>query len=53
MTNVGKEYSTFEEELRDYVLNSKVCPPLIKQEFEESQVEGEDSLHAEDNSEDE
>ena len=53
ITNVGKEYPSFEEELRNFVLHSKFCPPLIKQEFEESQLESDENLHDEDISEDE
>ena len=53
ITNVGNDFQTFEEELRDFVSHSKFCPPLIKQEFEESQIECEDQLHAEDLSDEE
>ena len=53
ITNVGKDFQTFEEELRDFVSHSKFCPQLIKQEFEESQIECENQLHAEDLSDEE
>ena len=53
ITNVGKDYPTFEEELRNFVLHSKCCPQLIKQEFEESQLESDENLHADDISEEE
>ena len=39
LNNVGTGFNSFEEELRDFVLNSEHCPPLIKLEFEESQLE--------------
>ena len=48
ITNVGKQYQSFVEELRDFVLHSNVCPKLVKQEFEESQLETEDNLPVDD-----
>ena len=39
ITNVGKEFQSFEEELKNFVISSEFCPQLIKQEYEESQLE--------------
>ena len=39
--NVGKEFESCEEELRDFVENSPLCPNLVKEEFKESQRGGE------------
>ena len=44
-TNVGTEFQSFEEELRDFVLNSEFCPPYIKKEFEDSQLECPEDLN--------
>ena len=38
--NVGKNFQSCEEELRDFVENSPFCPNLVKEEFEESQKAG-------------
>ena len=35
--NVGKEFSSCEAELKDFVANSAFCPELLKEEFEQSQ----------------
>ena len=53
ITNVGKEYQSFEAEFRDFVFNSEFCPPLAKKDFEDSQLERDDNLHAQDISDDE
>ena len=45
ISNVGTEFSSFEEELRDFVLNSEFCPLLIKKEFHASQLEGQEDLN--------
>ena len=39
ITNGGNDFSSFEEELRDFVHYSIFCPELVKQEFEQSQLE--------------
>ena len=38
--NVGKNFKNCEEELRDFVENSSFCPNLVKEEFKESQLGG-------------
>ena len=37
LENVGISFSSYEEELRDFVENSEFCPDLLKEEFAESQ----------------
>ena len=37
LENVGELFSSFEEELKDFVENSEFCPNLLKKEFYESQ----------------
>ena len=44
ITNVGNGFVSFEEELRDFVLHSKFCHSLIKQDFEDSQKEIESEI---------
>ena len=53
ITNVGADFETYEEELKDFVLNSEYCPQLIKQDFEESQLEDDVENLTDDASEDE
>ena len=44
--NVGKNFSSCEEELRDFVENSEYCPNLVKEDFKESQIESDESNQA-------
>ena len=37
LDNVGKNFESCEEELKDFVENSPFCPQLVKDEFKESQ----------------
>ena len=52
ITNIGNIQS-FAEELREFVANSEFCPQLVKEDFQESQLENEDEQHADDNFADE
>ena len=45
ISNVGTNFENFEEELRDFVLNSKFCPMLAREDFEKSQLEIQDDLN--------
>ena len=42
LDNVGKNFDSCEEELKDFVENSQFCPNLVKEEFHESQRIGDD-----------
>ena len=53
ITNVGKEFQSFEEELRQFVVNSEFCRDLIKEDFEESQLESQEDEIPDDISDDE
>ena len=44
ITNVGNDFESFEEELKHFVQHSEFCPQLIKQEYEESQLEFEEDI---------
>ena len=44
ITNVGKGFASFEEELRHFVLTSPFCHDVIKEDFEKSQIENENEL---------
>ena len=46
--NVGKNFTSCEEELRDFVENSEFCPNLVKEEFKESQKVSDESNQEED-----
>ena len=48
LDNVGKNFNSCEEELRDFVENSEYCPNLVKEEFKESQKISEESNQEED-----
>ena len=48
LDNVGKNFNSCEEELRDFVENSEYCPNLVKEEFKESQKVSDESNQEED-----
>ena len=52
ITKEESDFESYEEELKDFVLNSEHCPQLVKQDFYESQMEDNTDKHTNEEAED-